>query len=227
MVCPKCGSPAGPGVARCGACGTALSAQSNAVVGVLTPPPDTGANTQATADTRVPLPDGITVPSPAADAVTRLTGSDGATTGAHVPAFAAGRAIGDRYHVIRLLGVGGIGAVYQAWDEKLGVAVALKVILGAGPGSTPGSNETLERRFKRELLLARQVTHKNVVRIHDLGEIDGTLYITMPYVQGSNLASILAAEGKLAVPRALTIARQVASGLTAAHDAGVIHRDLK
>ncbi len=227
MVCPKCGSPAGPGVARCGACGTALSAQANAAVGVLTPPPDHPANTKATANTHVPLPDAITVASPAADAVTRLTTSDGTSAGAHAPVFVVGRMIADRYHVTRLLGVGGMGAVYQAWDEKLGVAVALKVILGVGPGSNPGTNETLERRFKRELLLARQVTHKNVVRIHDLGEIDGTLYITMPYVQGSNLASLLAAEGKLAVPRALTIARQVASGLSAAHDAGVIHRDLK
>jgi tetratricopeptide (TPR) repeat protein len=227
MVCPKCGSPAGPGVARCGACGTALSTQANAVIGVLTPPPEHPANTKAPPDTHVPLPDGITVASPTFDAVTRLTTSGGAGGGAHAPAFVPGRTIANRYHVTRLLGVGGMGAVYQAWDEKLGVAVALKVILGGGPGSTPGANETLERRFKRELLLARQVTHKNVVRIHDLGEIDGTLYITMPYVQGSNLASILAAEGKLAVPRALTIARQVASGLTAAHDAGVIHRDLK
>ncbi len=226
MVCPKCGSPGSPGAARCGVCGTALSAQANAVVGVLTPPPDRDATRAATGETRIPLPDGITVANPAAESATRpLTADGNPTIGA--PAFVAGRTIGDRYHIIRLLGVGGMGAVYQAWDEKLGVAVALKVILNAGPGSSSSATETLERRFKRELLLARQVTHKNVVRIHDLGEVDGTLYITMPYVQGSNLASILAAEGKLPVSRALTIARQVASGLTAAHDAGVIHRDLK
>ena len=228
MVCPKCGASGSPGAARCGVCGTALTTQANAVVGVLTPPPDRETTRAATGETRIPLPDGITVGNPASESATRpVTAGGNASIGAHAPAFVAGRTIGDRYHIIRLLGVGGMGAVYQAWDEKLGVAVALKVILNAGPGSSSSATETLERRFKRELLLARQVTHKNVVRIHDIGEVDGTLYITMPYVQGSNLASILATEGKLPVPRALTIARQVASGLAAAHDAGVIHRDLK
>src|SRR5262249_39147621 len=82
-------------------------------------------------------------------------------------------------------------------------------------------------RFKRELLLARQVTHKNVVRIHDLGEIGGIKYITMPYVEGDDLASILRAEGHLPIPRALTILRQALSGLVAAHAAGIVHRDLK
>ena len=91
----------------------------------------------------------------------------------------------------------------------------------------PRAAEDLERRFKRELLLARQVTHKNVVRIHDLGEIDGIKYITMPYLKGADLSSVLGESGKLSVPVALRIARQIVSGLRAAHDAGVIHRDLK
>ena len=77
------------------------------------------------------------------------------------------------------------------------------------------------------MLLARQVTHKNVVRIHDLGEIDGITYITMPYVQGSDLASIIRREGRMPVDRVLAIAKQIGAGLAAAHDAGVIHRDLK
>ena len=137
-----------------------------------------------------------------------------------------GSAFGTRYHIIRLLGMGGMGAVYQAWDNALGVAVALKVIR---PEITadPVAARDLERRFKRELLLARQVTHKHVVRIHDLGDIDGVKYLTMPYIQGSDLASVLNAEKKLPVPRAIAIARQVASGLQAAHDVGVVHRDLK
>ena len=91
----------------------------------------------------------------------------------------------------------------------------------------PRNDADLERRFKRELLLARQVTHKNVVRIHDLGEIDGIKYITMPYLKGADLSSVLGESGKLSVPVALRIARQIVSGLRAAHDAGVIHRDLK
>jgi eukaryotic-like serine/threonine-protein kinase len=137
-----------------------------------------------------------------------------------------GQNFGARYHIIRLLGLGGMGAVYQAWDQALEVAVALKVIR---PESAPDPDtaETLQRRFKQELLLARQVTHKNVVRIHDLGEIDGITYITMPYVHGSDLATILRKEGRLPVDRAVAIARQLASGLIAAHAAGVVHRDLK
>jgi tetratricopeptide (TPR) repeat protein/tRNA A-37 threonylcarbamoyl transferase component Bud32 len=137
-----------------------------------------------------------------------------------------GAAFGSRYHVIRLLGMGGMGAVYQAWDEELGVAVALKVIRPEIT-SDPTMARDLERRFKRELLLARQVTHKNVVRIHDLGEMNGIKYLTMPYIQGSDLGTILSKRGKLPVPQAISIARQVVSGLQAAHEAGVVHRDLK
>ena len=83
-----------------------------------------------------------------------------------------------------------MGAVYQAWDAELGVAVAIKVIRPEAMAD-PTTAADIERRFKRELLLARQVTHKNVVRIHDLGEIDGIKYITMSYVEGTDLATIL------------------------------------
>jgi len=135
-----------------------------------------------------------------------------------------GEAFGARYHIIRELGVGGMGAVYQAWDDELGVAVALKLIR---PGSDPAAARDLELRFKRELLLARQVTHKNVVRIHDLGEVNGIKYITMTYVEGSDLSQALDASDKLPVERTLAIARQIASGLQAAHEVGIVHRDLK
>ena len=137
-----------------------------------------------------------------------------------------GQNFGNRYHIIRLLGVGGMGSVYQAWDRELEVAVAVKVIR-ADFAENPMVAQELERRFKRELLLARQVTDKHVVRIHDIGEIEGIKYITMPYIHGSDLATILKKEGRLPVARALSIARQVATGLIAAHDAGVVHRDLK
>jgi serine/threonine protein kinase len=85
----------------------------------------------------------------------------------------------------------------------------------------------IEHRFKQELLLARQVTDKHVVRIHDLGEINGIKYITMSYMDGEDLATVPKKAGKLSVPSALNIMRQVAAGLLAAHDAGVVHRDLK
>jgi eukaryotic-like serine/threonine-protein kinase len=137
-----------------------------------------------------------------------------------------GQAFSPRYHIIKVLGIGGMGAVYHAWDADLGVAVALKVIR---PEATrdPESAREMERRFKQELVLARQVTHKNVVRIHDMGEIDGIKYITMPWLQGEDLATILRRDTKLDVRTALPIVRDVAAGLAAAHEAGIVHRDLK
>ena len=137
-----------------------------------------------------------------------------------------GQDLGERYHIIKLLGAGGMGAVYQAWDDELGVAVALKTVRPE-VAADPETARMLERRFKQELLLARKVTHKNIVRVHDIGEVDGLKYITMPYVEGEDLATILKREGKLPVPRVMIIARSVASGLAAAHQAGVVHRDLK
>jgi len=136
-----------------------------------------------------------------------------------------GQSFGPRYHIIKILGVGGMGAVYQAYDAELNVAVALKVIRTDAKRRSASSEA--EKRFKQELLLARQVTHKNVVRIHDLGEMDAVKYITMPYVHGDDLATVLRRDGRLPVARALRIARQIAEGLAAAHDAGVVHRDLK
>jgi serine/threonine protein kinase/tetratricopeptide (TPR) repeat protein len=137
-----------------------------------------------------------------------------------------GQAFGERYHIIRVLGIGGMGAVYHAWDAELGMAVALKVIR-PDSSSDPQAAAEMERRFKQELVLARQVTHKNVVRIHDLGEIDGIKYITMPYLEGSDLSTVLKETGKMPVPRALGIIRDVAAGLVAAHEVGIVHRDLK
>jgi len=137
-----------------------------------------------------------------------------------------GQPFAGRYHIVRLLGLGGMGAVYQAWDDALAVVVALKVIRPEIAGD-PEAAQAVERRFKQELLLARQVTHKNVVRIHDLGEVDGIKYITMPYINGEDLASILERDGPLPVPRVLKMAHSFISGLVAAHEAGIVHRDLK
>ena len=136
-----------------------------------------------------------------------------------------GQQFGTRYHILKELGVGGMGAVYQAWDAELEVAVALKVIRPE-VSRDPIAAQDIERRFKQELLLARQVTHRNVVRIHDLGELDGIKYITMSYIEGSDLSTVLR-DRKLTVPEVLSIARQIAAGLQAAHEAGVVHRDLK
>ena len=112
-----------------------------------------------------------------------------------------GQDLGERYHIIKLLGAGGMGAVYQAWDAELGVAVALKTVRPE-VAADPETARMLEQRFKQELLLARKVTHKNIVRVHDIGEVDGVKYITMPFVEGEDLATILKREGKLPVPNA-------------------------
>jgi serine/threonine protein kinase/tetratricopeptide (TPR) repeat protein len=140
--------------------------------------------------------------------------------------FQAGQQIGPRYTILKLLGTGGMGAVYQAFDHELGVAVAIKVIRPGAQSDATAAKE-LEVRFKRELVLARQVTHKYVVRIHDLGEIEGIKYLTMPFVEGETLAQLIRRAGPLPIDRVIKIAQQVAQGLAAAHEKGVVHRDLK
>ncbi|MGH9198589.1 MAG: protein kinase domain-containing protein, partial [Acidimicrobiia bacterium] len=111
-----------------------------------------------------------------------------------------GQVFASRYRIDHLLGAGGMGAVYKAWDQDLGIPIALKVIrpeLLAEPDTARG----IESRLKQELLLARQVSHKNVVRIHDLGDASGIKYITMGYVEGADLGTILK-DGPLPIDRA-------------------------
>jgi eukaryotic-like serine/threonine-protein kinase len=208
MGCPRCGSTLVSASGRCGNCG-ALDSSS---VTVLTPA--VAAPTPTAADAETVLADQVSQ--------TPVGGRPGLPIGP----LNAGQSFGTRYHVIKALGAGGMGVVYQAWDAELGVAVALKVIRPEVL-LDPGSAGEVERRFKRELVLARQVTHKHVVRIHDLGELHGIKYLTMPFVEGENLADVLKRDGKVAVPRAIAIAKEVASGLVAAHEVGVVHRDLK
>jgi tetratricopeptide (TPR) repeat protein len=236
MLCPHCQTETLGVGGHCTNCGKALVQRHPQVAtGVLTPPPSDSASraeaaltspshTISPTEPRPEPPDELTGVAPSSTSGARGTGA-ARILGPTGP-LATGQAFGTRYHIIRPLGVGGMGAVYQAWDNELGVAVALKVIRPElSPVGTAGFD--VERRFKRELLLARQVTHKNVVRIHDLGEIDGIKYITMPYIQGRDLAAVLRETGKLPVSKALAIARQIAAGLEAAHEVGVVHRDLK
>jgi tetratricopeptide (TPR) repeat protein/predicted RNA-binding protein YlqC (UPF0109 family) len=148
------------------------------------------------------------------------------STGGASARFQPGSAFGSRYRILHKLGEGGMGVVYKAWDEELNIAVALKLIQPASM-TDPDAALQMERRFKRELVLARQVTHKHVVRIHDLGELEKFKYFTMPFIEGQDLGKVIGREGKLPVARALRIARQVAAGLAAAHEVGIVHRDLK
>jgi hypothetical protein len=137
-----------------------------------------------------------------------------------------GQDFGPRYHVLKLLGSGGMGVVYQALDRELGEDIALKVLRAPARLAAAGSLAEMQRRFRAELVLARKVTHKHVIRIHDIGEIDGIKFISMPLVKGRDLAALLGG-GPLPVERALRYARQIIAGLVAVHAAGVIHRDLK
>lgn len=149
-----------------------------------------------------------------------------APVAANTGPLAVGQAFGPRYRILKPVGTGGTSAVYQAWDAEMNEAVALKVIRPDALAD-PHTALEVERRFTRELGLARQVTHRNVVRIHDMGEIGGVRYLTMPFIHGQDLADILKREGRLSIDRTLAVARQVASGLIAAHEAGIVHRDLK
>ena len=216
MMCQRCGNSVPDVASRCPSCGAGFATTSIA--------------TGAVAIDTTGLPPGATFgPSEGGSTVgaaemTIAAGEIGAATAPGGP-LRVGQSFGARYHIIKLLGVGGMGAVYQAWDAELGVAVALKVI--RVDAKKRARLPEAEKRFKQELLLARQVTHKNVVRIHDLGEIDGIKFITMPFVKGEDLATLLRRELKLPAKRALRLARQIAAGMLAAHEAGVVHRDLK
>jgi len=128
----------------------------------------------------------------------------------------------NRYEIIKTLGEGGMGAVYKARDRELEREVALKVIK-----PELANDPQILQRFKQELILARQVTDRNIIRIFDLGEAGGIKFITMEYIEGQNLHQILKQRGKLEAAEAVDIMEQVAAGLAAAHREGIIHRDLK
>jgi tetratricopeptide (TPR) repeat protein/TolB-like protein len=130
--------------------------------------------------------------------------------------------LGSRYHIESILGEGGMGSVYKAYDRELDRLVAIKVIR---PGLV--ADHSAVQRFKQELLLGSKVSHKHILRIHDLGEVEGLKYISMAFVDGEDLHAILRREGRLPIERAVDLTRQIGEALAAAHGEGVIHRDLK
>jgi serine/threonine protein kinase len=136
--------------------------------------------------------------------------------------FPPGTLLAQRYRVVSLLGRGGMGEVYRANDLLLGQTVALKFL----PAQWT-SHETTLARFRNEVRIARQVSHPNVCRVYDIGEAEGSTYLSMEYVDGEDLASLLRRIGRLPQDKALEIARQLCAGVAAAHDKGVVHRDLK
>jgi len=144
------------------------------------------------------------------------------TSSAEEGRFVPGTLIAGRYRIISLLGRGGMGEVYRATDLTLAQPVALKFL----PDSGTDWQRALER-FHNEVRIARQVSHPNVCRVYDVGEAEGMPYISMEYVDGEDLASLLHRIGRLPADKALEIARKICAGVAAAHDKGVIHRDLK
>ncbi len=133
-----------------------------------------------------------------------------------------GTTIANRYEIIEELGRGGMGNVYRVVDKKINEEMALKLLHPA-----IAAEEKTIARFKNELKLARKITHKNVCRMYDLNEEGGTPYITMEYVSGEDLKSMIKMTGQLSVGRAISIAKQICEGLAEAHHLGVVHRDLK
>lgn len=203
MVCPHCRTPNPEGSSICVQCNTPLD----------------------TDDATLPaVPSGKSTGPGAAMATVGTVWSKPTAydAGTGAKSLQPGDMVGERYEILQLLGEGGMGAVYRARDAELDRTVALKVIR-----PDLARNEQVLRRFKQELILARQVTHRNIIRIFDLGHSEGMRFITMEYIDGEDLSSVLSRRGRLPAAEAAAIITQVARGLEAAHAEGVVHRDLK
>lgn len=128
----------------------------------------------------------------------------------------------ERYEVIDLVGQGGMGQVYKAIDRELDEVVALKLLK-----PKLSSDPVVISRFKQEIKLTRKIKHKNVARIFDLGEVGGFKFISMEYIDGKSLKDLILSGGQLSIPLAMHVWRQVLEGVAAAHDEGIVHRDIK
>lgn len=221
MECSHCHSSNPANALRCVQCGTLLNDGEETAVplpAAVTAEIPASQSGNATAEIAVPSPGAVTAEIGVADGWSRPSVPSPASLSPLLPRSLLGK----RYEILDLLGEGGMGAVYKARDRELDRIVALKVIrpeLAIHP-------EVLSR-FKQELILARKVTHRNVIRIFDLGEENNTKFITMDYVEGQDLKGLIKAKGKLQFKETVQIVKQVCLALEAAHTEGVVHRDLK
>ena len=164
------------------------------------------------------------------DAATRAmlaAGGDASSKPASRPSAApfaleVGQRLADRFVIQRSLGSGGMGAVYLASDERLGESIALKIMHGMALLDPAASD-----RLRREASAARRISHPNIVKIHDVGEDSGHLFLSMEYVEGQSLKELIQRHSVLPVERVRNYVREICEGLAAAHSQGVVHRDLK
>ena len=212
MICPLCLAQNPSGASRCATCGSPLSATSAEPPSQRDETP-AGGQKQLSHSQVATAVEFASTPPPS----NPISSSGSSSHGDLKPVD-----FGPRYQVEELLGEGGMGAVYRAYDRELDRTVALKLIR-----PELGSDPTISQRFRQELLLASKISHKNILRIHDLGEANGTKFISMAYVEGEDLHRLLLREGRLPLSRALPIAKQLCAALEAAHAEGVVHRDLK
>jgi serine/threonine protein kinase len=224
MFCISCGTRLPANARFCSKCGAAVeSADPNLTVLDDAAVDDSNLETIAPEPVRAPTPaprrPSASQPRPSAlPSNPILTTSDPISGGR----FAPGTILADRYRIVALLGRGGMGEVYRAEDLRLTQVLAIKFL----PEALSRDPAALQR-FHSEVRIARQVSHPNVCRVFDIGDVDGMPFLTMEYVDGEDLASLIRRIGRVPSDKAIEISRQICAGLAAAHERGVVHRDLK
>ena len=215
MLCPSCKSSNPDNSTRCTHCNADLTGGATVV---------TAGASRVTGDVTIVTGETSRAPDSGGEAltVTRLTASGVSYASVSGESLPVGAVLGGRYEILKMLGEGGMGAVYKAKDLEVDRVVALKVIR-----PEYANRPEILARFKQELVLARQITHRNVIRIFDLGLADGIRFITMEYVNGQDLHSLLKSGEPLPLERKVKIAREICKALEAAHEQNVVHRDLK
>jgi hypothetical protein len=218
-TCPACATAVSNGQRFCPSCGVALDVADDPTGTAPRRQPSSSAASPTSPDGGQP-PSGGTPPRGGSPSPSpRASSPAGARPGERFP---PGTVLGERYRIVGLLGRGGMGEVYRADDLKLEHPVALKFL----PRALEGDADRLERLYG-EVRMARQVSHPAVCRVWDVGEAEGQHFLSMEFVDGENLSSLLRRIGRFPPDKALDVARQVCAGLAAAHEKGVLHRDLK